>query len=65
MKTVQKIINHVINESILPLKFSSLLETRWMTFGDIRFMSKHTLHKIHPSTYMFQLDLLPLLIKYS
>ncbi len=38
------------------LKFSS----RWVIFMDNQFTSKHTFHRINPSTYLFKFDLLHL-----
>ncbi len=51
LKIAQKIDNNLINENML-------IKTRYVIFGDNQFMSKHTLHIINPSAYMFQLDLL-------
>ncbi len=55
MKTAQKIVNNLINETIFPLK---LIKARWMIFVDNQFMSKHTFHIQNPSIHLFQLDFL-------
>ncbi len=38
---------------IYPLK-GQLIKTGCVIFGDKQFMSKHTFHRINPSTYLFQ-----------
>ncbi len=60
MKTVMKIINNLINEN-MSLK-GKLFKTRWVISEDNQFMLKHTFYIQSPSTYLFQFDLLHLLI---
>ncbi len=63
MKIAQKIVNNVINENVFPLNIKDqLIKTRLVIFGDNQFMSKYTFHRINPSTYLFQFDLLHFLI---
>ncbi len=61
MKTAPTISNNLINETIFPLKVSSL-KTRWVIFWDNQFMlNTHSIEKIlHYAN--IQLDLLHLLI---
>ncbi len=55
MKTVQKIVDNLINENIFPLK---LIKTRRVIFRDNQFMSKYTFHLQNSSIYLSLLDLL-------
>ncbi len=64
MKTAQKIVNNLINENIFPLKFNSSIKRRWVIFEDNQFMSKHSFHRINPSSFLFLFNLLHLLIFY-
>ncbi len=53
MKPTQKMVNNLINETIFPFK-GQIITTIWVILGDHQLISKHTFHRINPSTYLLQ-----------
>ncbi len=59
MKTVEKIVNNLLNENIFALNSvkGQLIKKICVIFGDNQFMSKHTFHIQYPSIYTVSIGL--------